>query len=273
MKRAAPVQAPAWPTLKVEWAGRFASDKDVPEHSHPGCELVLVTEGTCQHGLRLDGTTGMTWLEASAGTLFILPAQVPQVQTTHGFARTTYASFLVPNWFFDERARTLLLPLQDPAARWLEDLCDFFLQPERAPEAVLGSLLLALLERLNFLEHRQAARAEVHPALDRALAVLNAELAEPLDLPELAQRAHVSPSHLTALFRLRFGCGALKYRQELRLQRSARLLQNPYLRVHEAAEACGFEDANYFTRLFTRRFGRAPGQWRKVERNDAGVRT
>ncbi len=56
----------------------------------------------------------------------------------------------------------------------------------------------------------------------------------------------------------------MQYLQRLRLDRACWHLANPYLRVHEVAAASGYEDENYFARLFRKRFGLAPGRWRAL---------
>ena len=37
---------------------------------------------------------------------------------------------------------------------------------------------------------------------------------------------------------------------------------NPYARVKEIAEQCGYSDVNHFTRLFRSQYGLSPKKWR-----------
>ena len=257
-KASAPSPYPALP--RIFSAGRFASFVNVTPHAHDGSELVLVTEGHCNHVLEDEHKTTLT---GKAGTLFIMPAKVTQRQETFEFTRTTYVTFRASEHLFSDRPRAIHFDPKEKAMRWLEDLCDAFLDPRMGSSAVLGGLLWALLEWLNDLEQSRRERAELHPGLQAALNVLESNLSEPVSWSDLSKKAHVSPSHLNALFRKNFGGGPLKYRQRLQLEQAKRLLQSPYMRIYEVAEACGFEDANYFVRLFKKRFGISPNQWRK----------
>jgi transcriptional regulator GlxA family with amidase domain len=91
---------------------------------------------------------------------------------------------------------------------------------------------------------------------------LETNLHQALTLRSVARAVGVSASHLSALFAAQCGVGPMHYLQRLRVERACWLLSNPYLRIHEVAEACGYEDVNYFTRLFRRSLGISPGHWR-----------
>ena len=91
---------------------------------------------------------------------------------------------------------------------------------------------------------------------------------QPIDVPALAAQSHVSTSHLTALFRRKFRCGPLRYHQNLRMSLARRLLLNPYLSIGEIAQNCGYEDVNYFVRLFRKRHEVPPAKWRQDRQSE-----
>jgi len=252
----APVK-PAPQELQLRWCNRFAAGRDVTWHSHAETELVAVTRGQCR--IRL----GEQVLEGVRGSLLVLPAGVAQYQETIGDTRTTYLGFEAPPGLFDESARVLKLDSDDPALEWMEQLCDSHLaRPPLSPE-VGRTILTALLRRIGDLDAATGSQARLHPAVRTARAYLEANLARVLTLADIAHAAGVSASHLSALFAAQFGAGPLHVLQRLRLERACWLLSNPYLRIHEVAAFCGYEDENYFTRLFHRRMGMTPGMWRR----------
>ena len=102
-----------------------------------------------------------------------------------------------------------------------------------------------------------------HPAVVATVRYFQEHLARPLSLSAVAQHVGISISHLTSLFKQHCGCSPMQYLQRSRMERAEWLLDNPYLRIHEVALACGYEDVNYFVRLFTQTHGQPPGRWRK----------
>jgi len=242
--------------LQLRWANRFAAAKDVPWHTHAETELVAVTKGMCR--IRV----GQQILEGIRGAIFVLPARVAQYQETPGVTRTTYLGFAMPPGLFDESARVLAFDPRDPALQWMEQLCDAGnMRPPLSDDAT-RALLMALLRRLCDMDMATGSQARFHPAVRTARAYLETNLQEPLTLATLARTAGASASHLSALFTSQCGASPMQYLQRLRLERACWLLANPYMRIHEVAEACGYEDVNYFTRLFRRSLGVSPGRWR-----------
>lgn len=87
--------------------------------------------------------------------------------------------------------------------------------------------------------------------------------AYPWDAETLAALIGVSPQHLGRLFRRTLGQSPLEYLGRLRLNRALQLLvERPDLRIHEVGAAVGYPDPNYFVRIFRRREGRTPGEFR-----------
>jgi AraC-like DNA-binding protein len=72
-----------------------------------------------------------------------------------------------------------------------------------------------------------------------------------------------SPEHIARSFVARLGVSPSHYLNGLRLSRAARLLQESNLRVIDIAEEVGFANQPYFQRLFKRRYGVAPGAYRR----------
>jgi AraC-like DNA-binding protein len=247
---------PSQASLELCWSDRFSSTQDVATHSHAETELVSVTRGKCRIGV------GQQILEGARGSLFVLPAQVAQYQETLGLTQTTYVGFTLPARLFDESARVVHLPPDDPALAWMEQLCDGRRARPPFSKEASRALLSALLRRIADADEATGSLARFHPAVRAARAHLEAYLQQNLTLGNLAKTVGASPSHLSALFAAQCGVSPMQYLQRLRLDRACWLLANPYLRIHEVAEACGYEDVNYFTRLFRRRFRISPGRWR-----------
>lgn len=257
---AAPPGVPGEPDLplpRLVIARRFASAADALWHVHDAHELVLVTRGRCEI------QCGDRVMHGGVGTLFVLPQGLPQYQRSHGFTGTSYICFTASVELFHPFVGTMELPPGQPAARWIEDLCDLDADPAADRQAACQGLLLAVLGWLR-QAHRASAGAEsVHPALVRASGLITQRLARVLDLPRLADEVGVSAVHLSRLFRARYGCGPLRWQQRLRLRAAERLLTTTDRPLAEVARACGYDDVGYFVRLFRLRYRVTPGRWRQ----------
>jgi len=105
---------------------------------------------------------------------------------------------------------------------------------------------------------RNVTRA-VHEAMHRM-----ADPAQPAPpLPELAHRLGVSYTWFRRMFAHHTGLSPHQYRLQVRLGRARTLLSETALSVKEVAFRCGFESEHYFSRLFRRKTGVAPGRWRR----------
>jgi len=229
-------------------------------HSHPGSELVLVVEGRCSVDMAGQMFSG------GPGTLFVVPSGMPHNQREHAFTRTHYVVFTAGAQVFDDTARCVALDLAAERwmARWIDDLCGLSESPGSGASAPAAGLLHALLERMKQIEGERRSSRTMHPALVRALALIDRDPASVASVQVLAQHAAVSPSYLTALFEKALGHGPMQHVQEVRLARAKRLLGDPYLSVKEVGRLCGYDNPNYFCRLFGQKVGQTPGEFRRT---------
>ncbi|MCZ7649158.1 MAG: AraC family transcriptional regulator [Planctomycetota bacterium] len=248
---------------RLQAAKVHEGSQHVRMHTHQTVEFVFTVRGN------LVITAGREALEGRPGTLFILPGNVPHDQACDGPWKTLCVLYRHGEHLLDETARTLQLGDEPHVRGWMEELCALSQNPARAAEELLDGLLFTLLSAVRRAEQRVQTIEALHPRLADAVRYLQQHLLEDIDAQALAEASCVSYSHLSALFRERFGCGPLKYQQDLRLARARRQLLDPYLSIDEIARDCGYEDANYFVRLFRKAHGMPPGRWRKLQRVEA----
>lgn len=186
-----------------------------------------------------------------AGTLLILPMGVPYSYQLKASTSVLLVFFAQCQFEFEDTPRTLRLPPDDMAVRWMQDLALLQTQHNMQRE-ITGHLLATLLARLKQIEGREAALKSLHPAVAAVIGWMDEHLDEPVTLQSLAAHAHCSPSHLRALFKQQVGSGVLRYQQDRRMQRALELLNQSHLSLREIARRCGYHDAEYFSRLFRR---------------------
>jgi transcriptional regulator GlxA family with amidase domain len=80
---------------------------------------------------------------------------------------------------------------------------------------------------------------------------------------ELASLAGMSRSQLSRNFHRFVGASLRAYVLDLRLKRACELLTDSTQSITATSVECGFYDASHFDRVFRRRFGITPGQFRR----------
>jgi len=84
-----------------------------------------------------------------------------------------------------------------------------------------------------------------------------------LDLEEISQNVYVSQYYLCHLFKKEMGCSPIKYVIRTRLDAAKYLLRSTNMTVEEISYEIGYENINYFYRLFKEIEGVTPLQYRK----------
>jgi YesN/AraC family two-component response regulator len=92
--------------------------------------------------------------------------------------------------------------------------------------------------------------------------------AEPLTLAFFAERCHVTKSYLSSLFKKETGRNLTDYIHSVRISHSLFLLNSTQMPIHIVAMNCGYNDINYFIKLFKRLNGISPKQYRIQLRNN-----
>jgi AraC-like DNA-binding protein len=106
--------------------------------------------------------------------------------------------------------------------------------------------------------------AFVHPLrhLLRAKDLIDARYRDPLDVPALAQAAHLSAAHFSREFRRAFGETPHQYLLTRRIERAAALLRNTDRSVTDICLAVGLRSLGSFTTSFSRIYGLSPTAYR-----------
>ncbi|MFE9425603.1 helix-turn-helix domain-containing protein [Kitasatospora sp. NPDC006697] len=97
-----------------------------------------------------------------------------------------------------------------------------------------------------------------HPAVAAAIALIEARLAEPLTVPEIARAAGLSHNHLTRLFRSTTGTTVVGYIRARRMARARHFLRATTLSIPAVAASVGIPDLQAFNKACHRELGASP---------------
>jgi transcriptional regulator GlxA family with amidase domain len=94
-------------------------------------------------------------------------------------------------------------------------------------------------------------------------------LAEPLTLPDLARRAHLSERQLTRVFKTELGRTPASYVEAARVEAARHRLESGDDTLDRIATACGFNTVDTLIRAFRRQLGTTPTEYRNRFRTAA----
>ncbi|MFF7774893.1 helix-turn-helix domain-containing protein [Streptomyces tanashiensis] len=117
----------------------------------------------------------------------------------------------------------------------------------------------------------RAARDDAGAADRPVLEALARDAFLPMSVDEHAARLGMTPAGLRALVRRASGRGPKEYLLSVRLGRAQELLAGTDLPTTTVARMVGFDDPAYFSRLFSRKLGMPPSQFRRLETRTAAL--
>lgn len=109
-------------------------------------------------------------------------------------------------------------------------------------------------QAITILRHRVA--------VEKALEMIEARMQEPPTLGELASCSGLSSTYFSEVFKAVTGMRFQDYLMEIRLNKAKDLLKNINLRIKNIAHESGFKDPNHFCRIFKKKTGLNPTNWR-----------
>lgn len=105
--------------------------------------------------------------------------------------------------------------------------------------------------------------SDTEKQLKKAMNLLNI-LNLDMTCAELAEECGFSESHFRRLWKEWYGVSPMEYKKELRVQCAKILLSyDTYTNIKQVAESVGYDDPNYFARIFKQSVGMSPTEYAK----------
>lgn len=99
--------------------------------------------------------------------------------------------------------------------------------------------------------------------IQKVITSVDSDLTADLSLNTLAGNLNVNASYLSTLFKRETGSTLTDYVNEKRIQHGILLLHSTNLQIQTIAAYCGIPDVNYFTKLFKKKLGKTPKEYRE----------
>lgn len=103
-----------------------------------------------------------------------------------------------------------------------------------------------------------------NPIIEKTRSFIQEHLSDGISLEEAAAYVNVNPFYLSKLFKEETGENFIDYVTDLRLEKAKELLKEGKLSIKELSWATGYPDQNYFSKVFRKKFGVTPTEFRNL---------
>ncbi|MDG0809031.1 helix-turn-helix domain-containing protein [Cohnella rhizosphaerae] len=142
-----------------------------------------------------------------------------------------------------------------------EQSCDY---QEEIAHLIRDLLYLVRLEQASAAASR---RATTEPLMHHAAALMERGACEPdFSLQRIAVQCGLRASQLSTRFQAAYGLSPIRYATSVRLAKAAKLLVETDLTLDDVAERCGYQNAFYFSRVFSKQMNISPSLFRRANR-------
>lgn len=181
-----------------------------------------------------------------------------------------YIGFLIIGQF-----RTRDAGLEKEYAKKLALLCEtemdilykkYHSQPMIGAEAVEGIKLIAGMICSRLMEEKVFS-LEYHEVIKKVENYINQNISGPLPLKDIARHVFMSSAYLSTTYKNVTGKNITDYIQERRVSTACFLIRTTSKALSKVSLETGFSDANYFTKVFKKKIGMTPREYRQRWKN------
>ena len=131
--------------------------------------------------------------------------------------------------------------------------------------------IIAALMKLADQGLGPATAMEPEDKVDSLVRYIQAHYNEEISIQALADHYGMTPGYLSSLFKKKTNKTIVQYITDLRMKRAREYLEKSNLSIADIAQNVGFNEAQYFSRVFKKCVGVTPGQYRLVHRKKGGA--
>lgn len=128
------------------------------------------------------------------------------------------------------------------------------------------SFLMGILERLCEAVLLMRGENKKRSSLAKAVRdIVDEEFASNnMSLEYVAGKVNKNKAYISKIFKNELGCNFSDYVTQKRLKQSRQLLKNPALKVYEISEQLGWVDVSNFIKVFKKKYGMSPNEYRNI---------
>lgn len=284
--------------LVVNCCGRLVLSRSFYTHSPNGRndyyllylwqgELLLhseaVRQGPADPSRKAEGLTNIPQpIRLSAGEMLLIPPHVEYIYEHAEGSEIIYYWVHFSGYLVEELLQQAALQPTTPRTRagrpagvyspgihenvtdLFEKLFHEFLYRDKHFEAAAATILADILLTLaRYMDQPAGIKRKQIQKIAKSLQFIRNNLANNTTVEALAQLEHLSVSRYRSVFRECMGASPTEYIISLRLNRACELMSDFAMPVTEASRHVGYQDPLYFSRLFRRKMGMSPREYRQ----------
>lgn len=128
-------------------------------------------------------------------------------------------------------------------------------------DLTLQELIIRIIQTQTTKRFENEKYIDISSPITPAIDFIKKHIQESINLKDLSDKACMSTTSFYRYFKRELGMSPMEYILNEKIKYAKKLLSNPTIHINEVSYATGFEDCNYFIRLFKKYEGVTPKQY------------
>lgn len=128
-------------------------------------------------------------------------------------------------------------------------------------DLTLQELIIRIIQTQTTILFNNEKLPDSKSPISASIEYIRQNIRGPINLKELSKYSCMSPTSFYRYFKRELGISPIEYILNEKIKYSKKLLSNPNIQINEVSYASGFEDCNYFIRIFKKYEGITPKQY------------
>lgn len=134
-------------------------------------------------------------------------------------------------------------------------------------DLTLQELLIRIIQTQTAKSIDNGVFIDANNPITEVIEYIRMNLKENISLKNLSDKACMSTTSFYRFFKRELGMSPIEFVLNEKMKCAKKLLKNPTIQINEVCYLSGFEDANYFTRMFKKHEGITPKQYQLLHIN------
>jgi len=145
---------------------------------------------------------------------------------------------------------------------YLEKICEEFDNTDSVKTLLCEGLLIAALSLISKNNSSPTFKTKYTKALNNIIGSIRTDAHLTYDIKTWASQCGLTEPHFIQVFKKATGLPPYQFLTKIRIQHAKELLLFSDLSVSQIGELCGYSDYNYFARIFKKKVGVSPSDYR-----------